>query len=587
MHKAAIRILAASAALCALLIASNASAFGGGHPGGGGGGHPGGGGGFGGFHPGGGGGGLGGFHPGGGGLGAFHSLGGGSFHALSSGAFHGPSMHGLTSHGLSAHGLASHGLSARSFSTHGLSSHGFRANGLGRHGYALSHHGPSGYAGHRYTSHYSGSRHIASHDNIHQQNLHQGLATHNTITSRDHSLAGANQHLRHDFNHNQFAAQHFHTLNNFNREGFNRNAFGHEHDWNRWGHHFWAAGWNNWGWGWGGWAGPVFWPFLYGDVVSFLFWPWDYYDPFWVYGPDFLFVSILWPGPFFGPDLGYAPDYYGYEAYPDVIYGYAEGGNGGYSGRRHGGKAPVVLDREALAETNTAAVESCGALAPDMTSLPVDQIRQSIHPTADQETALDDLASASAKANDIIKAACPNNVPLTPVGRLDAAQKRLEAMVQAVQIMRSPLQRFYDDLNDEQKKQFERIGSTGRAGVAGGDLAGLCRPQSGEVGQLPLQRIEQMIKPTAQQQGAFDDLKSASHEAATALEKSCPSQMPVTPMARLDAVNTRLAAMVDALQTVRPKLATFYASLDDEQKARFNAIGPSPQSANPSSQTGG
>ncbi len=221
-----------------------------------------------------------------------------------------------------------------------------------------------------------------------------------------------------------------------------------------------------------------------------------------------------------------------------------------------------------------------------MTTLPVDQIRQSIHPTADQEKALDDLTSASAKANDIIKAACPNNVPLTPVGRLDAAQKRLEAMVQAVQIMRSPLQTFYDHLNDEQKKQFEAISGTGRAGLAG-DLASLCRPRSGEVGQLPLQRVEQTIKPTAQQQGAFDDLKSASHEAATALEKSCPAQMPVTPMARLDAVNTRLTAMVDALQTVRPKLATFYASLDDEQKARFNAIGPSPQSANPSSQTGG
>jgi len=58
-------------------------------------------------------------------------------------------------------------------------------------------------------------------------------------------------------------------------------------------------------------------------------------------------------------------------------------------------------------------------------------------------------------------------------------------------------------------------------------------------------------------------------------------------MARLDAVKIRLTGMVDALQTVRPKLAAFYASLSDEQKARFNAIGPAPQSANPQSQSGG
>jgi hypothetical protein len=39
---------------------------------------------------------------------------------------------------------------------------------------------------------------------------------------------------------------------------------------------------------------------------------------------------------------------------------------------------------------------------------------------------------------------------------------------------------------------------------------------------------------------------------------------------RLDAVKTRLQAMVDAMNTIRPKLQAFYASLSDDQKARFN-----------------
>ena len=55
--------------------------------------------------------------------------------------------------------------------------------------------------------------------------------------------------------------------------------------------------------------------------------------------------------------------------------------------------------------------------------------------------------------------------------------------------------------------------------------------------------------------------------------------MPQTPVARLDAVKTRLQAMVDAMNTVRPKLHAFYASLGDEQKARFNTMGPPPRSA--------
>jgi hypothetical protein len=37
---------------------------------------------------------------------------------------------------------------------------------------------------------------------------------------------------------------------------------------------------------------------------------------------------------------------------------------------------------------------------------------------------------------------------------------------------------------------------------------------------------------------------------------------------------TRLNAMANAIKSVRPALESFYAALDDEQKARFNMIGP-------------
>ena len=64
-------------------------------------------------------------------------------------------------------------------------------------------------------------------------------------------------------------------------------------------------------------------------------------------------------------------------------------------------------DRQALAETNAAAAESCSGLAPGVTDLPISQIKQTAQPTGDQVIALDDLNTAAAKANDVVKSSCP------------------------------------------------------------------------------------------------------------------------------------------------------------------------------------
>ena len=98
---------------------------------------------------------------------------------------------------------------------------------------------------------------------------------------------------------------------------------------------------------------------------------------------------------------------------------------------------------EARAETNTEALESCTSLAPGVTNLPIDQIRQAVNPTPDQEAALENLSAASSRASEIIKSSCPAAVPLTPIGRLDTAERRLDANIKAIGIVRSPLERFY------------------------------------------------------------------------------------------------------------------------------------------------
>ena len=417
------------------------------------------------------------------------------------------------SRGFAGPSFANHGFAGRGFAGHGFTGHGVPAfaghSFVSQGGHALTVHGNAARltTGGLAATHNAGQ--AAATHNARQAATAGGLAaTHNALAAHT-QLGTANMAVTHvQFAHNQFAAQNFHSLHNFVPTGFNRNAFGDAGHWNHWGGRFWGAGWHHWGFGWGGWAGPVFWPFLFGDICSFAFWPYGYYDPFWAFGPDFILVSIFAPGPYFGPDYGYAPDYTGYWAPPDIYYGgysgdYYGGYAGSYSGRHTGGyygrhpggryaarsqayQGLTEADRQALAETNTAASESCSGLAPGVTDLPTERIKNTVRPTGDQAAALDDLNAAVAKANDAIKASCPTAVPLTPMARLDAAEARLSAMIQAVDIVRDPLQRFYVLLSDEQRQRFNAMGDSG-----GGQA-----PAGGQRG-CPLQRKVERCNQTS------------------------------------------------------------------------------------------
>ncbi|HEV2625045.1 MAG TPA: Spy/CpxP family protein refolding chaperone, partial [Xanthobacteraceae bacterium] len=251
----------------------------------------------------------------------------------------------------------------------------------------------------------------------------------------------------------------------------------------------------------------------------------------------------------------------------------------GYSPARGGKAKSDQTERDALAETNTEALERCTGLAPGVTNLPIDQIRSIVRPTTDQEVALNDLSAASSQASDVVKSSCPSSAPLTPVGRVDAAKQRVDTTIKAIQIVRAPLERFYQALNDEQRQRFNAMNGSSERAPSGANMAAACSQQATTFIDLPVQRIEQVIQPTTQQQSAFDDLKKTAQNASEQLQSSCPTAVPLSPVARVDTVETRLNAMADAIKSVRPDLNNFYASLSDEQKARFNTMGPPPNAA--------
>ena len=71
-----------------------------------------------------------------------------------------------------------------------------------------------------------------------------------------------------------------------------------------------------------------------------------------------------------------------------------------------------------------------------------------------------------------------------------------------------------------------------------------------------------------------DDLDFADQ-----LRSSCPTAVPQSPVERVDTVKARLNTIVEGTRSIRPDLENFYASLSDGQKARFNVMGPLPNSA--------
>ena len=337
--------------------------------------------------------------------------------------------------------------------------------------------------------------------------------------------------------------------------GFRHNAFANKGAWNNWAfkRHGCCV-----------WFGNVFWPFVAGDVFSAVFWQSPWYGPFWGYGDDYLLSNVLWVGSGAG-----APSYTSTNLYD--IYGGRRGNAAGSGGGRPSKQA-------AAEEVDAESAQACGDLAPGVTDFPINDIERTVSPTGEQRAALDAVKVAWPKAMKIIKASCAGEVPLTPVRRLDVAEERLGAVMQGLAIVRDPLESFYSSLSEGQRRSFDTMTTAARnrsehgAGLAG-RLPSLCSERAASFSQLPLERIEELIRPTGQQREALNALKEASARASEGLKASCPTETPQGLPDRLRAVEARLAAMIVAVRTVRPALTDFYALLSDEQKARFNMMG--------------
>jgi Spy/CpxP family protein refolding chaperone len=106
----------------------------------------------------------------------------------------------------------------------------------------------------------------------------------------------------------------------------------------------------------------------------------------------------------------------------------------------------------------------CSAAVTKTNAAPTARIQQTLRLTPEQKAALDNLDAATAKAAEMLAANCPTEETMTPPGRLAAMEGRLNAMLQALDVVQPALVDFYGSLTDEQKARFNQLGVRRQAG---------------------------------------------------------------------------------------------------------------------------
>jgi hypothetical protein len=301
-----------------------------------------------------------------------------------------------------------------------------------------------------------------------------------------------------------------------------------------------ANGWWRHGNGGYGWVGPLFWPFAIYDIYDYTIW-----------GDGI----GLW-------DYGYV------DIYAAIFAPYDHDDLAAYTGaspfdRRHRIVPPLQ--------------QLCGDDSREIAGLPINQIQQAIRLDEAQRAALDDLANALVSAAQMIRASCPMQTAFSAPHRLAVMQQRIGAMIKAELGVQQPLGQFYDLLDDEQEARLNalaedrrKISAANGATEAPAQGCGAARPAAL---QWPANEIEARLHPNDAQRAALKVLQDANARAVDILNNACQPKDVTTLPIRLDAVDGRLDAMQQAVHLVSAALEDFYATLSDEQKVQFEAIG--------------
>jgi hypothetical protein len=274
-------------------------------------------------------------------------------------------------------------------------------------------------------------------------------------------------------------------------------------------------------------VGPSSWPGAYEDVIGFTFWPQDYGARLRSHGIGDVLTATL------APTL----------------------------------LAPTV--KAAAANPSAATAEACGTAAPH-SDWPAADLARAMDLNAEQRAALDRLQNTLTDTAASVRAvACRSRTASSPGERLHVLQNTLWAVHDAAVSLRAPLTKFYDTLNDNQKKQLAAAAEPHP--TKHDDIARVCDAPSANA--TPMRTFEQTLQPTKTQRASLDAFQKKSFEMGQFLMASCLQSVAATPTERLDAAADRLTAVIFAASSVGLALNDVYNQLSDQQKAKLNGSG--------------
>jgi LTXXQ motif family protein len=224
-------------------------------------------------------------------------------------------------------------------------------------------------------------------------------------------------------------------------------------------------------------------------------------------------------------------------------------------------------------------VRDCGREVAELKSFPLDAIAQSISPDDAQDAALKNIRSMAGTSADTLAQSCAEQIPAAPVSRLDTVDRGLEAVQSALNTLQTPLQSFYESLQEEQKARVivKYIIARGEIGLFDATSAIRARPASPAEPQKgsapaprvwsceqleaglrawPIMKIEQAVQLWPRQYSAFYELAASVHHAADTIAESCPRDAALTPTGRLDEVRKKLDAVRQLTRIIRSHAST-------------------------------
>jgi LTXXQ motif family protein len=204
----------------------------------------------------------------------------------------------------------------------------------------------------------------------------------------------------------------------------------------------------------------------------------------------------------------------------------------------------------------------------------VARVQAEVTPSADQVQLLQKLGGALGAADGFLAKACPTEIPAQPIARLQLMESQIEELTMAVAIVRQPLQDFEQSLTDDQKAKFAVVPAsppTADHQSQSAAIAPSCGGSSTAI-DATIDQIDKSVQPTDAQRPALDSVRQAFGKAVDDLDAHCPTTVPPTALARLDAIEARLDATWRSVLSIQVALANFETKLDDAQRGRFDQM---------------